>query len=291
MKKLMAVLLATAVLSGVAAENKGEINLEKRNVLVHSGLATKEFPKLSFPALKFSLKSGWGLCLPITLLKDGGIFVIDAGTVSRLAASNDKIANLSTETLKGLNINVNTGDMFDDLDMEFYPPCELKKLVPFIKESKGTVLLQFSNGIASTEATAMEIRRRLTALFGENLPSNVFLGSGHENMLIDLRREMPNAQIIRFARPWNDKYGKFLAWGWPKHLAAAIKKHKFNAIVVSFIPGYTTEAYFKELKSLGVETGCCVNASDLTSKFILDSDLTYPIINNPQSVGKIFKEK
>jgi hypothetical protein len=292
MKKLIIAALAIPLLAGVAVAGEGKAKLEKGNVLLSGGLSKNDFPRLSFPALKLSLKSGWGLCLPITMLKDGGVFVIDAGMVSRLAASNDAVSNLPTDTLKGLNVNVNTGGEFDDLDMEFYPPSELKKIVPFIKEAKGTVMLRFTNGIGSTEVTSAQIKKVLTSLFGETLPSHVVLASSHENMLIDLRAQMPKARIVRFARPWNDKYGRFLGWGWPAPLSKSLKKHNFEGVIIAWLPGYTDDVnYHKKLKSLGVKTGCYVTSSDFTTKFILDAELDFPVINNVSSVSKMFKDK
>ena len=76
MKKLIIAALAIPLLAGVAVAGEGKAKLEKGNVLLNGGLSKNDIPRLSFPALKLSLKSGWGLCLPITIGSTTGGLVI-----------------------------------------------------------------------------------------------------------------------------------------------------------------------------------------------------------------------
>lgn len=290
MKKTLTMLCAAALVSAVLAAPAGEKPLAKGDVLVSNGLSRGGAPKSSFQALRAAVKAGWGLCCDVTILKDGGLFLVDAGVVSRIGAYNGAVCDMSSETLKGLNLNENSGGSFDDLDLEFFGPCDFNKFAPLVSKA-GTVMFRFTNGLSSTEATAAEIKRRFTAAFGGNIPPNVIFASSHLNMLIDLRREMPDARIWWYIWPCARKTGKLHPGTMPKALSAQIKKHKFNGIIVMFAPGETTVEYFKEFKTHGCPVGTVSSNSDISPAFVKNTGISVPIVSNPGAFARAFKRK
>lgn len=245
--------LALAISLALSAAAAQSAPLAKGNILAANGIPKGEAPASSLPALKAALNGGWGLAANVTLTKDGRMYLVAAGTVSRILKGGDA-SKLTPEEMRGVNLNQREGDLDfgDDEVVDYHSPVELEKVAPLIPKA-GTVFLHFSNVPGSTEAVAAMVKKRFSEVFKEGTPTNLVVVSNRGNLLIDLGREMPGLKRFHYVVPrgHNKVKGDFLVEA-PSVIYAA-QGYKADGIMVEYIAGHITPAYVDKLKKAGFE--------------------------------------
>ena len=245
--------LALALSLALAAAAAQSAPLAKGNLLAANGIPRGEAPASSLPALKAALNGGWGLAANFTITKDGRMYLVAAGTVSRILKGGDA-SKLTPEEMRGVNLNQREGDLDfgDDEVVDYHSPVELEKVAPLIPKA-GTVFLHLSNVPGSTEAVAAMVKKRFSEVFKEGTPTNLVVVSNRGNLLIDLGREMPGLKRFHYVVPrgHNKVKGDFLVEA-PSVIYAA-QGYKADGIMVEYIAGHITPAYVDKLKKAGFE--------------------------------------
>ena len=234
--------LALALSLALSAAAAFSAPLAKGNILAANGIPKGEAPACSLPALKAALNGGWGLAANVTLTKDGRMYLVAAGTVSRILKGGDA-SKLTPEEMRGVNLNQREGDLDfgDDEVVDYHSPVELEKVAPLIPKA-GTVFLHLSNVPGSTEAVAAMVKKRFSEVFREGTPTNLVVVSNRGNLLIDLGREIPGLKRFHYVVPR----------GYNKVIYAA-QGYKADGIMVEYIAGHITPAYVDKLKKAGFE--------------------------------------
>lgn len=245
--------LAFAVSLAFAAAVAQSAPMAKGNILAVNGIPKGEAPASSLPALKAALNGGWGLVTDVMLMRDGRMYLVAAGTVSRILKGGDA-SKLTPEEMRGVNLNQREGDLDfgDDEVVDYHSPVELEKVAPLIPKA-GTVFLHLSNVPGSTEAVAAMVKKRFSEVFKEGTPTNLVVVSNRGNLLIDLGREMPGLKRFHYAVPrgYNKVKGEFLVEA--PALIGAAKGFKADGIMVDYIAGHITPEYVEKLKKAGLE--------------------------------------